>query len=144
MNIKYVEATKESIDEIFEINKALIDKYEDISKIDYSYVLSWVKEKVTNYIQEYKTILYASKKAGYVRIIDEGERIEIDDLFVNEEFQNKGIGTYTLLKIIKENKQKPICLYVFIKNVGAVRLYKRLGFKVKSIIKETRYLMEYK
>ena len=99
---------------------------------------------MTNYIQEYKTILYASKKACYVRIIDDGERIEIDDLFVNEEFQNKGIGTYTLLKIIKENKQKIICLYVFIKNVGAVRLYKRLGIKVKSIIKETRYLMEYK
>ena len=43
MNIKYVETTKESIDLIFEINKALIDKYEDISKIDYSYVLDWVK-----------------------------------------------------------------------------------------------------
>ncbi len=38
MNIKYVETTKESIDEIFKINKVLIDKYEDISKIDYSYV----------------------------------------------------------------------------------------------------------
>ena len=144
MNIELVETNKESIDEIFNLNKALIDKYENIENINYSYVLGWVKDKVTNYIQEYKTILYESKKAGYVRIIDNGESVEIDDLYIFDEFQNKGIGTYILLEIIKDNSGKPIFLYTFIKNERAVKLYQKLGFKVKENIKDSRYIMEYK
>ena len=144
MKIELKPTTKESIDEIVRLNKELIDKYENIQNIDYSYVLGWVKEKVTNYIQEYKTILYESKKAGYVRIVDHGENVEIDDLYILDEFQNKGIGTYILLKIIKDNSGRPIYLYSFIKNERAVKLYQKLGFIIKETIRDSRYIMEYK
>ena len=36
----------------------------------------------------------------------------------------------------------PIFLYVFMRNTGAVRLYERMGFRVREKVGETRYIME--
>lgn len=43
---------------------------------------------------------------------------------------------------MKENKTP--YLYVFIRNEGAVRLYRRLGFAVVQEIPNSRYIMEYR
>ena len=43
---------------------------------------------------------------------------------------------------MQENKTP--YLYVFIRNEGAVRLYRRLGFAVVQEIPNSRYIMEYR
>lgn len=42
-----------STDNDIELNKALIDEYENIEAIDYQKVLSWVRNKVETHINEY-------------------------------------------------------------------------------------------
>ena len=56
----------------------------------------------------------------------------IDDLFVTREFKRKGIGTQLIKKFIEYLKVKKIkkCkLGVDIKNINAISLYNKLGFK---------------
>lgn len=46
MDIKYMPATETDMEPVFEINKALIDEYENLETIDYRKVLSWVRNKI--------------------------------------------------------------------------------------------------
>lgn len=57
MDLIYVPAEESDIEPLFQFNKDLIDRYEDISKIDYSKVLSWVLNKLKRHIGEYNPCL---------------------------------------------------------------------------------------
>lgn len=57
----------------------------------------------------------------------------IDDVFVIKDFKRKGIATKlmkTFMKIIKTKKIKKCRLGVNTKNKKAIKLYKKLGFKI--------------
>ena len=58
---------------------------------------------------------------------------EIDDLFVNKQFQGKGIGRQLLLwgmRYIRNKNDRPIQLHVAAWNTKAVELYKSVGFTI--------------
>ena len=77
------------------------------------------------------------------------EKIEINYIFVVNEYRRKNIA-YNLIKYIIDNyKFDNITLEVNINNINAINLYKKLGFKVISIRKNyydgiDGYLMEVK
>ena len=77
------------------------------------------------------------------------EKIEINYIFVVNEYRRKNIA-YNLIKFIIDNyKFDNITLEVNINNINAINLYKKLGFKVISIRKNyydgiDGYLMEVK
>ena len=77
------------------------------------------------------------------------EKIEINYIFVVNEYRRKNIA-YNLIKYIIDNyKFDNITLEVNINNINAIKLYKKLGFKVISIRKNyydgiDGYLMEVK
>ncbi len=63
----------------------------------------------------------------------------IDDIFVAQNFRLKNIGSSLikeLIKIFKKKKIKKFRLGVHLKNKKAIKLYKKLGFKI------THYEME--
>ena len=62
------------------------------------------------------------------------ERIEINDIEVDEQYRNMGIGT-ELLNKLTEIVQKSISLEVRINNYNAIKLYKKFGFQEKAIRK---------
>lgn len=105
------------------------------------------KERIRKYVESdilvefnnFKMIKVNDTIIGTVGVIDYEDGKMIDEIFILEEYRNKGIGTDIINNIlIKYNK---VYLWVYIDNVRAVNLYKRLGFEV---IEETdkRYLME--
>ncbi len=141
MEIEYGAATEADIDVIYGFSKALIDEYEDKSKIDYAEVLSWVRKKIEDHINEYSVIMFRGKKAGYFLVRENGGKTELDDLYIFPEYRNRGIGTAVLERCFNATKL-PIFLYVFVKNIGAINLYSRLGFKIIEVIKDTRYIMQ--
>ena len=141
MNIKYKPADKTDIELIFELNKALIDEYENIEAIDYQKVLSWVRNKIETHIHEYICVMLNEKKVGYFYFHDADGKMEIDDFYVFPQYRNMGIGTEILKNCISET-DLPIFLYVFANNKGAIAFYQKLGFQVTEIIKGSRYIMQ--
>lgn len=143
MEITYQKATDADIEPIYALCRALIDTYEDIGLIDYLKVLRWVHEKIRHAIGEY-TVVYANgEKSGYYHFFKNGDGVyELDDLYVFEPFQNRGIGTQVLRRCCSEVNE-PVMLYAFKENRRAVSLYRRMGFEIIKTVHETRYVMQY-
>lgn len=135
-------ARSDDIETVFRLNKELIDKYENTDVIDYQAVLRQVRGGIEQNIHNYQRVMCAEETAGYVLVENHPDRTELDDLFLFPKFQNKGIGTALIQDIIKVS-QKPVFLFVFIENKGAVRLYGRLGFKIIETFRGSRYRMRY-
>ncbi|MDE6727712.1 MAG: GNAT family N-acetyltransferase [Oscillospiraceae bacterium] len=136
-------AARRDIKPIFLLNKEIIDRYENIAKIDYPKVMKIVRNGIKKHIGEYQRIMCGNTLAGYLLVEKDTDKTELDDLFLYPEFQNMSIGT-AIIQNITADSDKPVYLFVFIKNEGAVRLYKRLGFEVVETVHETRYRMRFK
>jgi len=141
MELNYERASGADVEAIFALSKALIDQYEDVESIDYDKVLQWVRRKIEAQIGEYQRVLMDGSLAGYVHFHPDGERMELDDLYILPEYRGQGIGTAVVEKCCEETV-KPVYLYVFRRNEGAVRLYKRLGFEIVQEVGSSRYIMQ--
>ena len=135
-------ARPEDLDTLFQLNRQLIDTYEDVTAIDYNRVLTWVRKNLEKNLPHFTRIFSDGSLAGYYCLMSSGEKIELDSLFVLPEFQNRGIGTHILKKCQKETPSI-LFLYVFQKNTRALALYKRLGFQIVKETGTSRYIMEY-
>lgn len=120
----------------------------EISDINYLNSLSDYKitinsfNKVIGYYLENKLVGYLDYSVIY-------EKIEINYIFVINEYRRKYIA-YNLIKYVIDNyKFENITLEVNVNNIGAINLYKKLGFKIINIRKNyydgiDGYLMEVK
>jgi len=79
---------------------------------------------------EYSVILFGNEQAGRIWIERDEREIHLLDIAILPEFQNRGIGTVLLQRLIAEAKEqrKPLRHTVFMLNPDAHRLYERLGF----------------
>lgn len=143
MEISYKSAKATDIDKIFELNKKLIEKYETNLSLDFEKIYSWVKRKIENNIESYQCIYFEGNKVGYFYLHNEGEKLELDDFYIFDEFQGRGIGTKALKYIasIAKEENKAVFLYVFAKNQGAINLYLRNEYKIVENISDSRYIM---
>lgn len=84
------------------------------------------------------TAHYLGKTIGYVCCDDISGEVFIGTIGVESEFQNKGIGTKLLNKVIsycQEHKSDLLTLEVRISNEPAIKLYEKLGFENLGIRK---------
>lgn len=143
MKITFRRASGNDIGKVFDLNKNLIEKYETNKNLNFPKVFDWVRKKIEKNIESYNCIYLNEIKTGYYYLHDQGEKLELDDFFVFNEFQGRGIGTKVLSYIYSSAKErnKDVFLYVFIKNQGAINLYLRNGYKVTKNIGNSRYIM---
>ncbi len=139
-NIQYKQSSQSDIDNIYNLSKELIDKYEDVQNIDYDFVLKWTYKKIKSNIDQYTSIYLNETLIGYYHFHEENGMMELDDFYILDSYRNQGIGSIVLKKCIDESNL-PIFLYVFIKNEKAIQLYKKFGFEIIENVKETRYIM---
>ncbi len=141
MTLTYEKAQAEDIPRIYDLCKQLIDQYENTAQIAYEKVLAWVGRKLEAQIDQYTAVFANGQKAGYYHFFrNEDGQMELDDLYIFPDLQEKGIGTAVVKKCLAEASE-PVILYVFIRNTGAVQLYERLGFQVTETVGNTRYIM---
>ena len=127
-------------EEIFRFARELILRYEDLSQVDCSRVLAWVRRKIEGSIRQYVCVYLQGEKAAYYRFHACDGMMELDDLYVLPQFRNRKIGTAILQKCCAET-DLPVFLYVFAANTGAVALYRRMGFRIAETVGRTRYIM---
>ena len=77
--------------------------------------------------------------AGYYRFAPDGDKMELDDLYVLPEYRSRGVGTAVLRRCLAQGK--PIYFYVFTGNVRAVALYEREGFCKAEDVSPSRMIM---
>jgi ribosomal protein S18 acetylase RimI-like enzyme len=80
----------------------------------------------------YEVILVDGHPAGRIWVGIDDEQIHLLDIAILKEFQNRGVGTILLRRLMEEaaNATKVLRHMVFILNHDALRFYERLGFEV--------------
>ena len=90
--------------------------------------------------KDYYNIIIDDKIIGSILLKDMPQGKLLDEIYLEKDFRNTGIGTDIIRKILEKNRN--IYLWVYKENKKAISLYKRLGF---IIVDETdsRYYMKY-
>ena len=89
------------------------------------------KEYDTRYPNaRHDVVLVNNQPAGRMWVGEDDTQIRLLDIGLLEEFQNRGVGTVLLKRLISEAKEtkKPLRHMVFMLNNNAHRFYERLGF----------------
>ena len=77
-------------------------------------------------------IMYGTRIAGFVFVNEKyGYINNIEYLFIKEEYRNKGLASFALEKIkniVLENNNARVQIEVSPNNIGALKLYHKLGF----------------
>ena len=138
---KLVKASKKDIPRLIQYKKDIIYMYsKDLAEDERNKIDEYVITSLNETIKDYYNIIINDKIIGSVCIKDLENAKLLDEIYLEKEFRNKGIGTDIIRKIIENNKN--IYLWVYKKNKKAVLLYKRLGFIIEEET-ESRYYMNY-
>ena len=140
---KLVKAYKKDIPRLIEYKKDIIYMYsKDLAKDERNKIDEYIITSVNETIKDYNNIIIDDKIIGIVCIKDLENAKLLDEIYLEKEFRNNGIGTDIIMKVVKKSNNKNIYLWVYKENIKAVSLYKRLGFKIIDET-ESRYYMEY-
>jgi len=90
-------------------------------------------------------VVVDGQPVGVVQLFDSKDVVEIGEIQVLPKHQNRGIGTSIVSDVIESAKKNSKCasLYLGLKNQGALRLYKRLGFE-ETARSDTHIFMTYR
>ena len=88
------------------------------------------------HVQDEDTILlaeYKGEKVGFAHVIDQGERLVLQGIGVEERMRNRGVGTVLIESVVEiaAETDRPVFLKVKLMN-PAVDLYSRYGFFMKK------------
>ena len=141
MKYELINSSKNDIERLIKYKKETIYEFannlseEEINRIN-NYIITSVPKLLDNYLD----IVINNKVIGCVLITNKDDGKLLDEIYIEEKFRNKGIGTSIIKDIIRENSI--VYLWVYKENKQAISLYKKLGFKV---IDETdsRYYMKH-
>ena len=139
MQLSYKPAQREDAPAIFAFARELIERYETDPELDLEMALDWTRRKIEKRIDEYIRVLADGTVAAYYRLAPDGERLELDDLYVLPAFRGRGIGTAILHRCLALGK--PVYFYVFTENTRAIALYEREGFCRVEDVSPTRCIM---
>ncbi|MBX3616318.1 GNAT family N-acetyltransferase [Nitrosomonas sp.] len=81
--------------------------------------------------QKIQILMRNGQRIGMLMIFEETGRLWLDEIQIDPQFQNQGIGTIVIKELIAiaRDRQLPVHLRVLRANRGAHRLYCRLGFR---------------
>ena len=138
---KLEKSTTKDIERLIEYKKQTIFAFEkDITEEQYNKVMNYIVNDINENLDKCRNIVLDDKIIGMVMLTDKDDGKLLDELYIEEEYRNQGIGTDIIKNILKENKI--VYLWVYKANEKAISLYNRLGFKVVDET-EYRYLERY-
>lgn len=141
MNYRLVSATKRDILKLIEYKlESIFDYAENLSLEEINQINDYVKSNVPKELNNYKIICINDKKVGCLLITNKDDGVLLDEIYLEEKYRNKGIGTSIIKEIL--SNYNIVYLWVYKLNTKALSLYKKLGFKIINETK-TRYYMKH-
>lgn len=138
---KLVKASKKDIPRLIKYKKDIIYMYsKDLVEDERNKIDEYVITSANEMFEDYYNIIIDDKIIGSILLKDMPQGKLIDEIYIEKEFRNNGIGTDIIREMLEKNRN--IYLWVYKENKKAISLYKRLGF---IIVDETdsRYYMKY-
>ena len=138
---KLVKASKKDIPRLIRYKKDIIYMYsKDLVEDERNKIDEYVITSAHEMFEDYYNIIIDDKIIGSILLKDMPQGKLLDEIYLEKEFRNTGIGTDIIRKMLKKNRN--IYLWVYKENKKAISLYNRLGF---IIVDETdsRYYMKY-
>ena len=130
MTLYYEPACQENLEPLFQLNKQLIEQYEDLSSIDYPRVLAWVRRNLQRNLSGVTRVLRDGILVGYFCLCREDGKLELDSLFVLPPLPGAGHRHGDPAKKCLREADVPVFLFVFRENTRAAALYRRMGFRI--------------
>ena len=140
MELTYSPARPEDGPVIFGFAKKLIERYETDPALDLEMALGWTKRKIEKRIDEYTRVLCDGAAAAYYRFAPDGERMELDDLYVLPEYRGRGIGR-TLVTLLRNEALRRGAIPYYgtsLSNLGSWKTALHSGFVPAWVEAETR------
>ena len=141
MEYKLLKSSSNDINRLIEYKKRTIYEYaKDLSDEEIYKINKYVTSEVPKLIDVYCNIMVDNKIIGCILLTNKDAGKLLDEIYLEKEYRNKGIGTEIIRDILSNNDI--VYLWVYKENVKAISLYKKLGF---NVIEETesRYYMKY-
>ena len=138
---KLVKASKKDIPRLIRYKKDIIYMYsKDLAEDERNKIDEYVITSVNEMFKDYYNIIIDDKIIGSILLKDMPQGKLLDEIYLEKEFRNIGIGTDIIREMLEKNRN--IYLWVYKENEKAISLYNRLGF---IIVDETdsRYYMKY-
>ena len=138
---KLVKASKKDIPRLIKYKNDIIYMYsKDLVEDERNKIDEYVITSANEMFEDYYNIIIDDKIIGSILLKDMPQGKLIDEIYIEKEFRNNGIGTDIIRKMLENNRN--IYLWVYKENKKAISLYNRLGF---IIVDETdsRYYMKY-
>ena len=141
MEYKLSKSTREDINRLIEYKKRTIYEYaKDLSDEEINRINNYVNSEVPKLIIDYYNIIVDNKIVGCLLLTIKDDGKLLDEIYLEEEYRNKGIGTSVIKNILNNNDI--VYLWVYKENEKAISLYKKLGFNILEET-ESRYYMKY-
>lgn len=135
-------ASKKDIPLLVKYKLATIFEYtKDIDEEEKKKIINYVNQSIPDFLTNYKLIVNANNIIGCILISAYRDGILLDELYVEAEYRNLGIGSHIISDLT--STYDIIYLWVYKLNKKAIRLYKSFDFKINDTT-ETRFLMKYK
>ena len=133
-----VNATENNIELIKDIKlETIFSSPDEFSGDDTDKIKEYVDMSVKEFLNNYKLVIINDSIAGIFFVRDFEDGVLIDEIYLYDEYRNKGIGTDLINSVSNPN----IYLWVYKNNVKAISLYRKLGFDVIEET-DTRYKMK--
>lgn len=135
------EAKKEHLNKIKKYKLDTILEYaSEIEDEEKNKIINYVETEVVNMLPFYKVINLKNTLIGAFCVRKYEDGVLLDEIYLEEQYRSKGIGTNIIKQVLNENKI--VYLWVYKDNVKAIKLYENLGFIVEEET-ETRYFMKF-
>ncbi|MFL6566343.1 MAG: GNAT family N-acetyltransferase [Burkholderiales bacterium] len=115
------------------------------SQADADFIYRLVEVTMRSYVERiwasFSIVQCGDEDVGAISVERHAEFIQLSQLYILPQHQNKGIGTSLVRELASEarNSRRPLRLRV-LKSNPARRLYERLGFQVSSVTPERAYM----
>lgn len=140
MKYELINASEEDIPKLMEYKlKSILDFASSLNNEEEERIKNYVKKEVPLQVKDYKMIFIDNKKVGCLLVGKEKDGVLLDEIYLEEDYRFKGLGTDILNSLIKDNPI--IYLWVYKLNKVAISVYSKLGFKIIEET-ETRYYMK--
>lgn len=93
----------------------------------------WISKNVKGRTNENYVAIYEKEIIGFIFGNKDDKKINIDLLWVSENFRKLGIGKLLIQFLIKNNKCNEINVKTQVNNFPAIKLYTKMGFNITEV-----------